>query len=503
MLQMFKIEAMRVCFICMIMFGLEVENAVAIENLVANGSFEKTEKVSILSDPHWLRLSKIVDLTDGADAEVLLNWNLQARGKARIRVENNNAVEGKRCLHITTGSKFPVSYYQGNSGIGGEDEYICTVKARGKGRFFLRAYEYGEKQKGCIGGKVFLKATVTDKWQEFQAAYIPKNPDTTHWSLVFGVEPDSDVWLDDVCLTKSSDEDRTGDSLKVAFVMPVTIPPTIDGKMDDQCWRKMEKVSSFLNYTDQGIAAKVQTQFAFGYDSTNLYMLVIANEPEMKKVCPTPENVLERPKSESLEVFIDPGCTRSDYFQFIVNMNDNRYDGFRKDGNWKGEWKSKIGVKSRKWFLELAIPLATIKAEKPEVGDRWGINVTRNGRRQSTWSNTGLYFHTPGKFGTLIFGTPPEWWKEKFLNVRRRLSVQCRQRLKSLGLNDGYVDKFDALGADLELRYPEIKSRKDFAEVYEEAAFILNLFQETLYELDWMTALMNVKAKNKHIGEKR
>ena len=468
-------------------------------NLLRHGGFEQTRKSVISSHGYLKRMRDLgVDMADGPVAHMPVGWIAQAhKGQTRLRVETGrDAPQGKCCFHITTGPKTSITFYQETGPrIEGEMEFGCRIAARGRGRIFLRAYEYGAK--GITGTPIFLRTAVTSKWQVYEASFVPTHPDTQRFSFVFGVGPGSDVWLDDVRMWNRADEDQAGprDTLKVAFAVPAKTAPKIDGRRDDACWRGVEMVDSFLHYTDQNLGAPVQTRFALAYDAAKLYVLVVCTEPEMARVCPTPTDVASRPARESVEVFLDPGSTRSEYYQFIVKMNEGRYDGYKKDGDWAGRWQSKIGVESRAWVMETAVPFATLRTPAPKVGDRWGVNVTRNGRRQSTWTQVGIYFHSPGRFGTLIFGTPDQWWREKFCQQRAVLADRCRRRLREMGRDPARVDGPDALGTELVRRCPTVGSRAEFAVVYDEAHFVLSLFHEMLDELDWVAALRQAQTK--------
>ncbi len=121
---------------------------------------------------------------------------------------------------------------------------------------------------------------------------------------------------------------------------------------------------------------------------------------------------------DAVEVFLDPGHTHSDYFQFIANANGARADARGRDRSWNGEWEVQVTESPEAWAGLALIPFGTLGATEPEEGAIWAANfgVDRSPAQRPmagweqeeanlTWSRlgSGSTFHEPISFGHLIF----------------------------------------------------------------------------------------------------
>jgi len=199
------------------------------------------------------------------------------------------------------------------------------------------------------------------------------------------------------------------------FVVPlprVEIPRTslhirIDGKLDDAAWRSATAVK--LSYTNTGAPAQVDTTAYLTWDESNLYIAFECNEPEVEKI-KAKAAVRDEPTfyDDSVEIFIDPTGNRRSYFHISTNTIETRYDAKLTNPNWNGEWKTATKVENDKWTTEIAIPFSTLGASEPTIGSEWAINLARNRTTSGnleylTWAVPYGSFHTPDRFGTIVF----------------------------------------------------------------------------------------------------
>ncbi len=76
----------------------------------------------------------------------------------------------------------------------------------------------------------------------------------------------------------------------------------------------------------------------------------------------------------------------------------------------KLESASKINDADKNWVLEVQIPFKDMDIKKMPVGETWGWNFNRHivpkagGDTWTGWATTGASFHTPDRFGDLVFG---------------------------------------------------------------------------------------------------
>ncbi|MCX7590916.1 MAG: hypothetical protein N2255_04740, partial [Kiritimatiellae bacterium] len=122
----------------------------------------------------------------------------------------------------------------------------------------------------------------------------------------------------------------------------------------------------------------VQTRVLVTYDSDNLYVAVICEEPNTDKLVATATGRDGKVwNDDSVEVYIDPGAAKKrNYYGFFVNCRSVIYDR-TEDADWSGEWTAQTTVMAgQAWVAELAIPFKTM-ALKPEPGSKLGLMVAR------------------------------------------------------------------------------------------------------------------------------
>lgn len=189
--------------------------------------------------------------------------------------------------------------------------------------------------------------------------------------------------------------------------------PRIDGRLDDPCWKALAPTSGFTRVLTAGGPAKAQTEARIGWDKTHLYVAMRCAEPKMAAV--RRALVGMEPFRESVEVFVDTNLDRSTYAQFRVAVDGKTewrtgYGPARHRG-----WQGKVALGKDAWTVEIAIDLRTLGVT-PTRRTRWGFNLNRqravsDPMELSCWSNTGGGFHSPAKFGQLVFDPYAPWLK--------------------------------------------------------------------------------------------
>ncbi|MFB3895636.1 MAG: family 10 glycosylhydrolase [bacterium] len=185
-------------------------------------------------------------------------------------------------------------------------------------------------------------------------------------------------------------------------------PPKIDGSLDDQCWLSCNTMTPFYIY-NTGKKAKVQTQSFATYDRQNLYLAVNCSEPNMDKL---KSGKVQRDgpvfEDDSIEVFIDIGNNAADYFHLVVNTLGTQYDTEISQPVWNGTWIAKTHKTNHGYTIELQIPFTDLKTSMPSDKTVWSINFGRSRYtglkpEYTCWSCTYGTFHTPERFGEIIF----------------------------------------------------------------------------------------------------
>ena len=185
--------------------------------------------------------------------------------------------------------------------------------------------------------------------------------------------------------------------------------PVIDGKLDDKCWQNPID-GEFRDFVRLG-KSKVDTKVWLAYDNDYLYWAAKCYEPD--------KNAIIRKHSkrdfalwddDSIELFIDTGCDRKNYYQLIINSGNVIYDSRLSDKKFNANIKSAVSVDADGWTMEMAIPWKDLKVENP--GDKkMGFLLARNrpGRENvCQLPVVGGGNHSPVNFGTLKLNPPAE-----------------------------------------------------------------------------------------------
>ncbi|MCM8769799.1 MAG: DUF6067 family protein, partial [Candidatus Omnitrophica bacterium] len=190
-------------------------------------------------------------------------------------------------------------------------------------------------------------------------------------------------------------------------------PPVIDAKEDDACWRLAERAKNFTLFKKAGQPTQ-QTEVAACYDADCLYFFwKLYDATPNKIVFGNPEDVRDFITWKDVaELFLDPGQTKKDYYQFAATPSGARFDlSSKKSTGFNPEWQVKGAVYDWGWALEMAIPFTELAHANeffgtPAVGDIWGINFCRDQgslHEWSQWEPSMMSFHQVQHFGTAIF----------------------------------------------------------------------------------------------------
>ena len=217
-----------------------------------------------------------------------------------------------------------------------------------------------------------------------------------------------------VCLTGIADSvDMNGD--EAVYEAPqVIVPPKIDGVLDDVIWKHAPSVTLGLLDTG-GVIDEEYFSIAWAvYDSEKIYVAFKNLDPNPKKItCVNVGRDSDTWNDDECELFMEPANVGAEpYFQFCINAECEIFDQDR--GGQGLAWDAKSlqcasKVYDDHWVLEESFKFGDLGIKEAPVGETWGWNFNRHivsGVDFWTgWSETGASFHTPGKFGDLVFTT--------------------------------------------------------------------------------------------------
>ncbi|MFQ6132495.1 MAG: GDSL-type esterase/lipase family protein [Armatimonadota bacterium] len=191
--------------------------------------------------------------------------------------------------------------------------------------------------------------------------------------------------------------------------------PTLDGNLDDACWKGVEPLTLRRLDGDRR-PPKLGTQAWLTTSATTLYVAFRCDDPDPGGLV-TRDRERDGPlwEDDSVEVFLKPGeDAQQPYYHVIFNPSGSQYDGFGRDaGAWDPKLEVATGRDEEGWTVELAIPFAEMNLPEDEeiLAGGWRLNLTRARParagapvEESGWSPTAdPSSHVPGKFGYAWF----------------------------------------------------------------------------------------------------
>jgi hypothetical protein len=167
----------------------------------------------------------------------------------------------------------------------------------------------------------------------------------------------------------------------VLWVPKPSVPPAIDGKLDDPCWNDARPVPLGFSTGAWWDTPSQKTEARVLADDKAVYFAVRCSEAEPDRVVPggAPRKGMVV-GADAVEFFLDPGCRgqRYEYFHVIVTPDGRVYQGrgLALDGG-KASVTAKVGRFDGGWAVEAAVPLADLVPGDAAVPKVWGLNVCR------------------------------------------------------------------------------------------------------------------------------
>ena len=196
-------------------------------------------------------------------------------------------------------------------------------------------------------------------------------------------------------------------------------PPTMDGALDDACWKTATRVTSFglLGRGKKGKADVPPTTALLTTDGTSLYVGVRCGEPLSDKlIVYATEHDGKTWNDDAVEMFFNPSGDRQRYVQFAINTRAVIMDSYYARARARGDLSYESGALAKtrigkgEWTLEVRIPLAAL----PQIGESetWTFHIARHraaGKQLITsLTSPATGFHTIGVFDRLTGVKLPE-----------------------------------------------------------------------------------------------
>jgi hypothetical protein len=162
----------------------------------------------------------------------------------------------------------------------------------------------------------------------------------------------------------------------------ITIPPVINGVLDDEVWKSGTWAGDFIqNAPYSGRPETQKTVFKILFDDNNLYVAIRSYDT-------SPDSIVNRltrrdeTDGDLVGIIIDSFHDLRTGFLFGVSSSGVKYDQMftndngNGDSSWDPNWWVKTTVDKEGWVAEMKIPFSQVRFEKSS-GKVWGLEVAR------------------------------------------------------------------------------------------------------------------------------
>ena len=160
-----------------------------------------------------------------------------------------------------------------------------------------------------------------------------------------------------------------------------TARPTIDGVLNDECWKTGEWAGDYTQWIPKEGAKPTQpTQLKIMYDDKNLYVALRAFDNEPSKIS-RKAGRRDELTGDMMGVTFDSYHDHRTGFEFIVTASGQKVDDILTnpmvtDMNWNAVWYAKTGMEDSAWVAEFEIPLSQLRYSS-EHDQVWGLHAWR------------------------------------------------------------------------------------------------------------------------------
>jgi len=179
------------------------------------------------------------------------------------------------------------------------------------------------------------------------------------------------------------------------FSIPrVSLPPKIDGKLDDPAWQTAAKIGNFseVNPGDNTRPAE-NTEVLVAYDGGHLYLGFLCYDANPKDIRASVTDRDNIGRDDFAGILIDTFKDQQTSYEFFVNpygiQSDRRRSNAGEDATFDTVWESAGEINSIGWTAEMAIPFRSLRFPN-RSGQEWGVHFLRIrpriSREQISWA---------------------------------------------------------------------------------------------------------------------
>jgi len=175
-----------------------------------------------------------------------------------------------------------------------------------------------------------------------------------------------------------------GEKPKAIAAVRVTVPPVIDGLLNEQCWKNAPAAGDFTQYEPvEGARPSEWTMVRVLYDDRMLYVGVTCLDGNPRGIVRQLSRRDRSTEADRVTVMLDSYFDRKTAFVFSANVSGVKTDGILSqeglvyDLSWDAVWEVQTRVVKEGWSAEFAIPFNALRFSGAESDTVWGINIRR------------------------------------------------------------------------------------------------------------------------------
>ncbi len=174
-------------------------------------------------------------------------------------------------------------------------------------------------------------------------------------------------------------------------VAPCILPPKIDGRLDDACWRTATRASGFFRLAgNSSILPADQTEVWICADTTHLYVAFHCRDSQPQRIHASATqrdgNIY---RDDYVGVDVDSQNSRHNFSSFFVTARGTQAEqlegGTADNISWAGDWKAATQRTRDGWTCEMSIPFALLHYLRGATA--FGMDFYRSLSRENTYQN--------------------------------------------------------------------------------------------------------------------
>src|SRR2546427_7535982 len=194
-----------------------------------------------------------------------------------------------------------------------------------------------------------------------------------------------------------------------ATAVRATTPVVIDGRDDDEVWRKAPPITQFREFQPKEDGdPRFATEAKVAYDDRNFYVFIRAFDPHPDSILKLLARRDVRAATDQIKIMIDSYHDRRNGYEFAVNPAGVKrdyaiYNDSQDDDACDAVWDVATQVDSLGWTAEFRIPLSQLRYV-PRGTNTFGFGIWRDIQRYTERESWPLYRNSQAGISSQLGG---------------------------------------------------------------------------------------------------